>query len=83
MNLKSIAANQTEIKTNDKLLVFFSYETPVAFIDYRNKNFNTGKTNEFYSQTTTKHVNTFFTRHGYDPKTVGQVPQNKIDKLIK
>ena len=83
MKIKSIAKNQTEIKTNDKLLVFFSYETPVCFIDYRNKGFNTGKTNEFYSQTTIKHIDAFFDRHGYSSKIVEQVSQDIINKLLK
>lgn len=77
MKLKSIAANQTEISISGNT-VFFSYETPVAFI-----NKTSGKSEEFYSQTTTKHINAFFRRHNIDPKNVKLVPQDKIDQLLK
>lgn len=78
MRLKSIAKNQTEVTVND-FTILFSYETPVAFINIC----KAGKTNEFYSQTTTKHINAFFRRHNIDPKNVKLVPQDKIDQLLK
>ena len=82
MRIKSIAKNQTELTLNNTI-VLFSYETPVCFIDYRSKGFNTGKTNVFYSQTTIKHIDVFFDRHGYNSKTVEQVSQDIINKLLK
>lgn len=83
MKLKSIAANQTEVTVNDKCIVFFSYETPCAFIDYRNRGYKSGKTNQFYSQTTTKHITAFFKRHGFLPEKIMQVKQSDIDNLLK
>ena len=83
MILKPIAKNQTELTIKDKLIIFYSYETPVAFIDYRNMGYNSGKTNQFYSQTTTKHINGFFKRHGFLSDKIDQVPQSDIDQLLK
>ena len=77
MKLKSIAANQTEIYINDTI-VFFSYETPVCFIGK-----SSGQSEDFYSQTTTKHINAFFRRHNINPKNVKLVTQDKIDQLLK
>ena len=78
MKLRSIAKNQTEITTND-FTFLFSYETPVAFFNIC----KAGKTNEFYSQTTTKHVNAFFARHGIETNQIKQVEQGYIDQLLK
>ena len=77
MKLKSIAANQTEITINGTT-IFFSYETPVCFIGK-----DSGKSDQFYSQTTTKHVNAFFRRYDIDPKNVKLVKQDEIDNLLK
>jgi len=77
MKLRSIAANQTEIYINDTI-VFFSYETPVAFIGK-----SSSKSEEFYSQTTIKHINAFFRRHNINPKNVKLVTQTEIDNLLK
>lgn len=78
MKLKSIAKNQTEVTTNN-FTVLFSYEAPVAFLNIC----KAGKTNEFYSQTTTKHINAFFKRYGIDAEKIEQVPQSEIDKIVK
>ena len=55
MKIKPIAPNQTEV-TTDKAVVLFSYETPVAAlvdgVAYR--------TSEFWSVTTSKHINKWF-----------------------
>ena len=82
MKIKIIEKNQTQLTLNNTI-VLFSYETPVCFIDYRSKGFNTGKTNVFCSQTTTKHIDAFFDRHGYNSKTVEQISQEDINKLLK
>ena len=78
MKLKSIAKNQTEVTVNN-FTILFSYETPVAFLNIE----KAGKTNQFYSQTTTKHINTFFKRYGILPEQVKQMEQAKIDQLLK
>lgn len=77
MKLKSIAANQTEISISGNT-VFFSYETPVGFIGQ-----DSGKSDQFYSQTTIKHINAFFRRHNINPKNVKLVTQTEIDNLLK
>ena len=78
MKLKSIAANQSEISISGNT-IFFSYETPVAFLNLT----DAGKSDQFYSQTTTKHVNAFFRRYNIDPKNVKLVKQEEIDNLLK
>ena len=77
MKIKSVAKNQTELYI-DGLTILVSYETPVAFASQP-----TGKTDQFYSQTTVKHINSFFRRHNIDPKGVNMVPQQDIDQLLK
>jgi hypothetical protein len=73
MNIKQIAANQTEIHLNDGTIVFVSYETPVAaFVD----GFRWVKTEQKYSATTSRHVNKWLA--GLNVETV---PQAQIDAL--
>jgi hypothetical protein len=78
MKLTPIAKNQTEVTINN-FTILFSYETPVAFLNIA----KAGKTNQFYSQTTTKHINAFLRRYGILPEQVKQVEQAKIDQLLK
>jgi len=51
--MKSVGSNQFELRTNTGI-VFYSYETPVAFFDALRGYF---KTEEKFSRTTSKHVN--------------------------
>jgi hypothetical protein len=79
MTIKAIAANQTELTLDNGDTVFFSYQTPVAA-------FVSGKgilrTEEKFSQTTTKHINAFIQRT--NPKsTVTIVAQSEIEALTK
>lgn len=93
MKLKSIAKNQTEVtlsweKLGLKTIFFYSYETPVAIIDILIKSDGTEEyqkkqTNEFYSQTTTKHINAFFKRYKNIPGKPQFVGQSEIDKIVK
>lgn len=89
IKLKTIGPNQTELNFDDGLVVFFSYETPVAaFISGRGYI----RSEEKYSKTTTKHVNQWLDKQGiispqnvsYHHRTgdVTQVPQYQIDALI-
>ena len=74
MNINSIAANQTEIETNNGTRVFFSYKTPVAaFVP------GTGyiRSEEYYSKTTSSHINKWL-----DGVESAKVPQSEINKLI-
>ena len=54
MQLKRIAANQTEVSLNNGTKVFFSYDTPVAaqLPDYEYV-----RTSTKWSVTTSKHIN--------------------------
>jgi hypothetical protein len=54
MELKKIAANQTQINLASGTQVLFSYETPVAARMADGRTYRTSKT---YSPTTTKHLN--------------------------
>lgn len=69
MKLKSLGANQTEIDLGLGLIVFFSYETPVAaFIP------GTGyvRTSTKWSSTTTRHIN----------KWLGAVKATEVEQEI-
>ena len=76
MNLTPIAANQTEIET-DNARVFFSYKTPVAAYIF-GRGFV--RTKKFWSVTTSRHINKWI---GVDAKTdtTEQVDQALLDNL--
>ena len=76
MRLTPIAANQTEIET-DNARVFFSYKTPVAAYI-----FGRGyvRSEEFFSTTTSRHINKWI---GITSKNddIERVPQDLLDNL--
>jgi hypothetical protein len=67
MQLKRIAANQTEVVLNNGTKVFFSYDTPVAaqLPDYEYV-----RTSTKWSVTTSKHINKWL--DGVNATTVSQ-----------
>ena len=73
MQLKRIAANQTEIVLNNGTTIFFSYDTPVAaqLPDYEYV-----RTSTKWSVTTSKHINKWGARDGK------KVPQARLDSLV-
>lgn len=75
MKIKSIAANQTEIVLANGCQIFVSYETPVAAvvegISY--------KTDHKYSNTTTKHINSWLGNGGINALVK---PQEFFDSLL-
>ena len=76
MKLQSFAKNRTLLIFNNGITeIFFSYETPVA--GYSNK-LGYIKTDEYYSQTTTRHINKYI---GDNYHTV--VSQSVINDLLK
>jgi len=87
MKLHSFATNRTLLTFDDGTEVFFSYETPVA--GYSNK-LGYVKSKQWYSSTTTRHVNRYFNHVwlnsnlvGFDPETdVSTVDQDVINKLV-
>ena len=68
MKLKNIGSNQTELATNG-MVVFFSYETPVAVMLPSGRYV---KTSTNYSVTTTKHINKWLIGVLGDVETVAQ-----------
>ena len=75
MLLTPIASNMTEIET-DSARVLFSYRTPVAaFI------FGEGfvRTDQFWSVTTSRHINKWI---GDTDRPIKQVAQTYLDKLV-
>tara|TARA_B100001093_G_C26070948_1_gene694478 strand:+ start:279 stop:548 length:270 start_codon:yes stop_codon:yes gene_type:complete len=82
MKLQSFAVNRTLLSFDDGTEIYFSYETPVA--GYSNK-LGYVKTNQWYSSTTTRHVNRYLQDACY-PSPVGQVSevnQSVINNLIR
>ena len=55
MKLKKLASNMTELTLSNGDTVLYSYDTPVAGWD----EVGAYRTNKFFSQTTTKHINKY------------------------
>ena len=60
MKLQSFAVNRTLLSFDDGTEIYFSYETPVA--GYSNK-LGYVKTNQWYSSTTTRHINRYLNEY--------------------
>jgi hypothetical protein len=71
MQVNLLGANQTEVRQNDKVL-FFSYKTLVA----ANVNGKFYKTNKFYSNTTSKHINKWL-----ENRDVEIVSQEQLEQI--
>tara|TARA_B110000259_G_scaffold181129_1_gene222722 strand:- start:637 stop:921 length:285 start_codon:yes stop_codon:yes gene_type:complete len=80
MKLKNIGSNQTELDLGFAQ-VFFSYETPVAA---RLTDGTLVRTEQWYSATTTKHINKWLNGCDALPSGVNYfiVPQYRIDCLL-
>ena len=74
MKLHSFATNRTLLSFDDGTEVFFSYSTPVA--GYK-PNIGYVKTNQWYSSTTTRHINKYL-----DDNFALNVEQDTINNLI-
>ena len=74
MQLKRIAANQTEVSLNNGTKVFFSYDTPVAaqLPDYEYV-----RTATKWSVTTSKHINKWL-----EGVIATEVSQDILDNLV-
>jgi len=73
MKLRPVGSNQTELTING-ITILFSYTTPVAILGLGGNY----KTEKWYSQTTTRHINKFF--KGLE--TPKEIPQNVIDNYF-
>ena len=83
MKLYSLAKNRTVLSFDDGQEVFFSYETPVA--GYSNS-LGYVKTNQWYSSTTTRHINRYLNEYADVPcpeHNVHHVEQSAITNLVK
>ena len=78
MKLNPIKSNMTELELNGKVILF-SYKTPVAMCDYS----NIYKTDRFYSQTTTKHINQWASMRNTSKDELLTISQSELDNLIK
>jgi hypothetical protein len=78
MQIENIGSHQTEVQT-DKARILFSYKTPVAA-------WISGKgyvrTDQFWSVTTSKHINTWLRDNGCNPDQVQKISQSELDNLI-
>lgn len=54
MKINNVGSNMTELSTNSGAVILFSYSTPVAAMLPSGQ---CVKTSEWYSQTTTRHIN--------------------------
>lgn len=78
MNLTPIKQNMNEVETAE-YKILFSYKTPVAVILNDGTSFKTAKK---WSQTTTRHINSWFSMQGTDVNQPQDKPQEYFDNLL-
>ena len=77
MKVKNYGSNQTIIEDKG-CEVLYSYETPVALITTGNRAY---KTDHKWSVTTSKHINQWLRKEGFDPKNEEEVLPISQDTL--
>ena len=85
MNLRTIKANMTELQLGDSkcceghhdVRVLFSYNTPVAYSVVTPEGKLFFRTGQFYSRTTTKHINSWLPKDQAE-----EVEQSVIDDVV-
>ena len=89
MKVKSIGSNKTELHLKD-LILLISYETPVSLIRYSGESglmpwqaSSALKTSEFFSVTTSKHVNQWLKDNGFNPDRVPIQDQSFFDRFLE
>ena len=75
MKVKQLGRNQTELHMGERIVVLFSYETPVA----ARIGAKYYKVNESYSSTTSRHVNAWLE----DVKFVPMDGDDLVESLLK
>ncbi len=83
MKLHSFATNRTLLTFDDGTEIFFSYSTPVA--GYSKSLHGYFRTNEWYSSTTTRHINRYLNEYSDIPnpeQNTHHVDQLQINNLI-
>lgn len=78
MNLNPIKANMTELDLGNGTVILFSYKTPVAC---KHSDGMTYRTEKKWSQTTTRHINTWISTGGLFGAQFK--PQEFFDGLVK
>ena len=78
MQLTPIASNMTEVETSEARILF-SYRTPVAAYI-----FGEGfvKTDQFWSVTTSRHINKWLKDGHEDLQECKEIPQARLDSLV-
>jgi hypothetical protein len=79
MKLKQITISSTNVSLADGTEVLFSYSTPVAAL-VPGKGWL--RTEQFYSVTTSKHINRWLATFAAASAEVQTVPQWEIDQLV-
>ena len=86
MNLNPIKQNMNEVISNgpNSSTILFSYKTPVAIVgfDLETKSYYEYKTAKRWSNTTSRHISTWFKSMDMNPLTVATKPQEYFDSLI-
>ena len=77
MKVKNYGSNQTLVEDKG-CQVLYSYETPVALIAKGNRAY---KTDQKWSVTTSKHINQWLRKEGFDPKNSEEVLPISQDTL--
>ncbi len=75
MKLKPYASNMTTLELSNGTEILFSYSTPVA--GYHMEDHEFFKTDEWYSSTTTRHINKYL-----DGAQAVTIEQSEIDSMV-
>ena len=81
MRIKSLGKNKTELHLKD-LTLLISYETPVSIISYGSVGKAALRTSEFFSVTTSKHINVWLRDNGFSPDNVPTMDQAWFDEFL-
>jgi len=78
MKVRNVGSNMTELEING-YTVLFSYQTPVAALTPQGYT----KTSQWYSQTTTRHINKWLGNKSYlrDGVDAVEMPQDFFDSI--
>jgi hypothetical protein len=79
MKVQQVTTTSTQISLADGTEVLFSYSTPVAAL-VPGKGWI--RTEQFYSTTTSKHINRWFAENKSTAAEVASVPQWDLDQLV-
>ena len=75
MKLKTYASTMTTLELRNGTEILFSYSTPVA--GYHMEDHEFFKTDEWYSSTTTRHINNYL-----DGAQAVTIDQSEIDSMV-